>query len=287
MSATASTSTKKRFSDEMFWGVMLVTPYLLVFAFFVAYPILYGFWLGMHINTFKKLFTDPIFFTTLVNTAIFLMVGVNLKMIIALGLSAFFLHEARWVKWLSVIFIIAWAMPSIPTILSFRWMLNPEWGIINTLIFKWFQIEGPGWLTERHYGLGAAIVVHMWKSLPLWTLILLSGRMSISKDLYESAAVDGATVWQRFRYVTWPSIRGLYLTCLLLSTIWSLGDFNSVYLLTGGGPTDSTQVLATLGIRYLRNDQIDVGLASIIVAMPMILPLLYFMMKRLSADPQT
>jgi multiple sugar transport system permease protein len=183
-----------------------------------------------------------------------------------------------------VLFLIAWAMPSIPTILSFRWMLNPEWGMLNALLFKWFQIDGPGWLTERHYGLGWAIVVHIWKSLPFWTLILLAGRMAIPKDLYESAAVDGATRWQTFRYVSWPSLRGLYLTCVLLSTIWSLGDFNSVYLLTGGGPIDSTHVLATLGIRYLRQDQVDVALASIIVAMPAILPIVWYMMKRLSAE---
>jgi multiple sugar transport system permease protein len=110
--------------------------------------------------------------------------------------------------------------------------------MVNALIFKWFGVEGPGWLTERHYGLGAAILVHIWKSLPFWTLILLAGRMAIPKELYESAGVDGATTWQAFRYVTWPSMRGLYLTCVLLSTIWSLGDFNSVYLLTGGGPID-------------------------------------------------
>ena len=75
-------------------------------------------------------------------------------MFIALGLSGFFLHEARWIRWLSVLFLLAWAVPSIPTILSFRWMLNPEWGMVNALIFKWFGVEGPGWLTERHYGLG-------------------------------------------------------------------------------------------------------------------------------------
>jgi multiple sugar transport system permease protein len=183
-----------------------------------------------------------------------------------------------------VLFLIAWAAPSIPTILSFRWMLNPEWGMVNALIFKWFGVEGPGWLTERHYGLGAAILVHIWKSLPFWTLILLAGRMAIPKELYESAGVDGATTWQAFRYVTWPSMRGLYLTCVLLSTIWSLGDFNSVYLLTGGGPIDSTQVLATLGIRYLRMDQVDVSLAAIIVAMPAVIPIVWFMMKRLSGE---
>ena len=74
----------------------------------------------------------------------------------------------------------------------------------------------------------------------------------------------------------------VYLTSTLLSTIWSLGDFNSVYLLTGGGPADLTHVLATLGIRYLRLDQIDLAMASIVVALPMVLPLVYFMMKRLS-----
>ena len=89
-------------------------------------------------------------------------------------------------------------------------------------------------------------------------------------------------IGKKFKYISWPSLKTVYLTSLLLSTIWSLGDFNSVYLLTGGGPADLTHVLATLGIRYLRLDQIDLAMASIVVALPMVLPLVYFMMKRLS-----
>ena len=77
-------------------------------------------------------------------------------------------------------------------------------------------------------------------------------------------------------------MRTLYLTCTLLSMIWTLGDFNSVYLLTGGGPADLTHVLATLGIRYLRLDQLGLAMASIVCALPFVLPLMYFMMKRLS-----
>ena len=273
---------KRGISDETFWGIVLLVPYFAVFALFVVFPVLYGVWLGSSPAAYRKLFQDPVFFSTIVNTVVFLLVAVNLKMFIALGLSGFFLHEARWVRWLSVLFLLAWAAPSIPTILSFRWMLNPEWGMVNALIFKWFGVEGPGWLTERHYGLGAAIMVHIWKSLPFWTLILLAGRMAIPKELYESAGVDGATTWQAFRYVTWPSMRGLYFTSTILSMIWTLGDFNSVYLLTGGGPADLTHVLATLGIRYLRLDQVDLAMASIVVALPLVLPLVYFMMKRLS-----
>jgi multiple sugar transport system permease protein len=273
-------------SNELYWAILFVAPYLLVFALFVVYPVLYGLYLGSNVQTYRKLFQDPIFFSTLANTVIFLAVAVNLKMLAALLLSGFFLREEKWVRWLSVLFVVAWAMPSIPTIMSFRWMFNPEWGMVNALIFQWFQVEGPGWLTERHYGLGLAILVHIWKSLPFWTLILLAARLAIPKDLYEAAAVDGATRWQAFTSVTWPSMRGIYLTSVLLSTIWSLGDFNSVYLLTGGGPLDLTQVLATLGVRYLRMDQIDVGLASVIIAMPAILPLVWFMMKRLSSPGQ-
>jgi multiple sugar transport system permease protein len=127
-----------------------------------------------------------------------------------------------------------------------------------------------------------AMVVHIWKSLPFWTLILLAGRLAISHDMYEAASVDGASNWQKFRHITWPSLQTLYLTCTILSMIWTLGDFNSVYLLTGGGPADLTHVLATLGIRYLRLDEVDMSMAAIVCALPFMLPLVFFMMKRLS-----
>jgi multiple sugar transport system permease protein len=161
-------------------------------------------------------------------------------------------------------------------------MLNPEWGLINSLIFRLTAEDGPNWLNDRWLGLSMAMLVHIWKSLPFWTLIMLAGRLAIPAELYEAASVDGATRWQKFRFVTWPSVQGLYLTSAILSTIWSLGDFNSIYLLTGGGPADLTHVLATLGVRYLRLDQVDLSMATIVCALPLVLPLVYFMMKRLS-----
>jgi multiple sugar transport system permease protein len=180
------------------------------------------------------------------------------------------------------LFILPWAVPSIPTILSVRFMLNPEWGVINQLIFKFTGDDGPNWLNDPVVALAMAIGVHIWKSLPFWTLILMTGRLAISHDLFEAAEVDGATWWQKFRYITWPSMQTLYVTCTLLSMIWTLGDFNSVYLLTGGGPADLTHVLSTLGIRYLRLDQLNLAMAAIVCALPLVLPLVYFMMKRLS-----
>ena len=126
-----------------FWGRMMVLPYLLVFLIFVLYPVCYGFWLARDPQNYVKLFDDPIFFRTALNTAIFLVVAVNLKMVIALGLSGFFVQTRWWIKVLAALFILPWALPSIPTILSVRFMLNPEWGVINQLIFRLTQLDGP------------------------------------------------------------------------------------------------------------------------------------------------
>jgi len=273
---------KKRLSPWQAWGVIMIAPYVLVFLVFVLYPIGYGFWLARHPFSYDHLIDDPIFTRSVVNTLIFLVVGINLKMIVALFLSGFFVQARTWIKWLSLLFILPWAVPSIPTILSVRFMLNPEWGLINHVIFSLTGEDGPNWLNDPSVALTMAILMHIWKSLPFWTLILIAGRLAIPHELYEAASVDGASAWQRFRFITWPSMQTLYLTSTILSMIWTLGDFNSVYLLTGGGPADLTHVLSTLGIRYLRLDQLSLAMASIVCALPLVLPLVYFMMKRLS-----
>ena len=279
---TQSVLPASRFSPWQVWGVILLVPYLLVFLVFVLYPVGYGLFLARHPVSYVKLYEDPIFVRSVVNTLVFLIVGINIKMIIALLLSGFFVQVRWWIKILSLLFILPWAVPSIPTILSIRFMLNPEWGIINTLIFDLTGDDGPNWLNDPTLALSLAMVVHVWKSLPFWTLILIAARLAIPGELYEAASVDGATNWHKFRYITWPSMQTLYLTCTILSMIWTLGDFNSVYLLTGGGPADLTHVLATLGIRYLRLDEVDMSMAAIVCALPLVLPLVYFMMKRLS-----
>jgi len=278
----AAPAPKRRLSTWHTWGLILLAPYAFVFLVFVVYPVGYGLWLARHPQSYVELVSDPVFGSSVVNTLVFIIVAINLKMMVALFLSGFFIRARWWIKILSVLFILPWAVPSIPTILSIRFMLNPEWGVINQLIFRLTAEDGPNWLNDRWLALSMAMVVHVWKSLPFWTMILIAARLSIPQELYEASSVDGATGWQKFRFVTWPSMQAIYLTSLLLSMIWTLGDFNSVYLLTGGGPADLTHILATLGIRYLRLDQVDLAMATIVCALPLVLPLVYFMMKRLS-----
>jgi multiple sugar transport system permease protein len=267
-------------SLETGWGIALVLPYVIFFLLFVVWPVLYGLWLGSSPKSYATLFADPLFLRTLGNTVVFLAVGINLKLFLALLLSGYFASTRPWIRWLGVIFILPWAVPSIPTILSFRWMLNSEWGMLNGLLWDVFGIEGPWWLVDPHLAFASVITVHIWKYLPFWTLILLAGRMAVPTELYEVAKIDGATPLQQFTYVTWPHLRNLYITSTLLSTIFSLGDFNSVYLLTGGGPAELTHVLATLGIRYAFNVQeLGLGMATVMVALPALVPLVVLLVR--------
>src|SRR4029077_20613125 len=186
----------------------------------------YGLWLARHPASYVALFYQPNFARAAVNTLIFLINGINFKMASEPFLSGFFIQQRTWIKWLSVLFILPWAVPSIPTILSIRFMVNPEWGLINSLIFRFTGEDGPNWLNDPYLALFIAMLVHIWKSLPFWTLILIAGRLAIPAEHYKAASVDAATGWQKFRFITCPSMRTLYLPSLILSMIWRPGAFN-------------------------------------------------------------
>jgi len=269
--------------SEFTWAVAFVVPYAAVFVAFVAYPVVYGLWMGHDPALYDELFSDPIYLRSVVNTVIYLGIGVNLKMFGALLLSGFFMRRSWWTKGLLLIYVLPWAVPQLPTFISIHWMLNGQWGLINNVLWDVFHIDGPGWLdTSRWLALSSVIASHIWKWMPFWTVILLAGRMAIPQDVYDAAAIDGATGMQRFTYVTFPLLANLYLICTLLSTIFTLGDFNSVYFVSGGGPALSTHVLATLGIRdAFQIARPDLGVATVMSALPLMIPLVIILMRKL------
>jgi multiple sugar transport system permease protein len=271
--------------SEYTWALAFVVPYLGVFLAFVVYPALYGLWLGSEPSLYSELFSDPIYQSTVVNTLLFIGIGVNLKMFIALLLSGFFMRPGWWVKVLLMIFILPWAVPALPSFISIHWMLNGEWGLLNNLLYAMFHIDGPSWLNERWTALGSVIVSHIWKWTPFWTVILLAGRMAIPTEINDAAKVDGATGVRSFIYVSFPLLANLYLICTLLSTIFTLGDFNEVYFITGGGPANLTHVLATLGVRDAFDlAQPRLGVAAVMSALPLMIPLVIILMRKLKTS---
>ncbi len=264
------------------WAMVFAAPYVGVFLAFVLYPVGYGLWLGSNPESYRLLFADPVYPKAIVNTLIYLLIAVNLKLALALFLSGIFIRKGWWPKMLLLIFILPWAVPGIPSFISIHWMLNSQWGLINNAIWELAQIDGPPWLDSTNLALGSVIYAHIWKWLPFWTVIFLAGRMAIPRELYEAAEVDGANVLSRFIHITFPLLASLYLMCTLLSTIWALGDFNSVRFISGGGPALSTHVLATLGIRNafeLGNPAL--GMATVLTALPLLIPLVILLMRHL------
>jgi multiple sugar transport system permease protein len=267
---------------EYTWAVAFVVPYAAVFLTFVAYPIVYGLWMGSEASLYRELFDDPIYQSSVVNTVLYLALGVNVKMFLALLLSGFFMRPGRWMKVLLLIFILPWAVPQISTFISIHWMLNGEWGFLNNVLDKLLHVQGAYWLNDRWTALGAVIVSHIWKWTPFWTLILLAGRMAIPLDIRDTARVDGATGVRGFVYITLPLLANLYLICTLLSTIFLLGDFNTVYFVSGGGPANQGHVLGTLGIRNAFDmGQPRLGVAAVISALPLVIPLVIILMRKL------
>jgi multiple sugar transport system permease protein len=271
--------------SDLAWAVAFVLPYTVVFLAFVVYPVSYALWIARSPSLYAELVEDRLYLPTVVNTLLFVGLGVNLKMFLALLLSGFFLRPRRWIKVLLGIFILPWALAAVQTCISFHWMLIGEQGLVDGLLLALFGIEGPLWFNHRSLGLAANVAVYIWKWMPFWTLIFLAARMTIPRDIYDAAKVDGAAGPRSFVHVTFPLLANLYLICTLISTLWTLGDFTTVHLVSGGGPGGSTEVLATLGFHYAFDaNKPRLGVAAMMSALPVLIPAAVVLMRRLQTN---
>jgi len=262
-------------------GLLFSLPLILLFLAFVVYPLYFEVTQALDRYTYEVLFNDPIYVQTVVNTLVYVGIAVNLKLFLALLLSGLLDDDSRSTRFLSAIFLLPWAIPVLPGILSVRWMMSSQWGILN-LITEDLGLGTHHWLASRWTAMTALILFHIWKYLPFWTVILLAARRGIPRQLYEAAAIDGAGTLQTFRYVSVPLLAGIYLICSLLSMVFTMGDFTNVWLMTGGAPGDSTHVLATLAYRYtFKVGKIDWGVGVFATALPVTLLFIFVLIKKI------
>ena len=155
-------------------------------------------------------------------------------------------------------------------------------GLVDSLLRQLFGLEGPIWFNDQSLALGWNIAAYVWKWMPFWTMVFLAARMAIPQEIYEAAAVDGATGVRLFLHVVFPLLANVYLVCTLLATLWTVGDFNTVYLVSMGAPARTTEVLATLGFHYAFDAaQPELGVAAVMCALPLLVPLTLVLMRRL------
>src|SRR6201994_1307605 len=275
------------YGSDRAWAVAFALPYVVIFFAFVLYPVVYGLWMGSDPALYRQLFDDPRYLTAVINTLLYVGIGVNVKMALAFLLSGFFMRKGWWVKAVLVIFILPWATPALPAYMSIHWFLNGQWGMLNSALYELFGFDGPVYLNEHWTGLAANISAYIWKTLPFWTVILLAGRMAVPQELYEAASVDGAGGLRRFPQFPLAMMANLYLVCTLVDMVFALGDFNATYFVSGGGPAMSTEVLATLGIRYAYTVSLPrLGVAEVMTALPVLIPLIIILMRKLRMSEQ-
>ncbi|WP_414683799.1 carbohydrate ABC transporter permease [Microbacterium sp.] len=199
------------------------------------------------LENFQNLFTDETFWASLRNTLIFTAVIVPVQSGVALCTALLVNGKTRGTTFFRTVYFLP-VVTSI-VVVSMLWLfMYQKDGLINALLAK-IGIQGPDWLGDPHWALFAIIVMSIWQAMGFHMIIWLSGLQTIPPELYEAAALDGATGWQRFAHVTWPGLRATRTFILITITIAAFGLFSQVNIMTQGGPLDSTTTLVYQAVR--------------------------------------
>ncbi len=199
-------------------------------------------WVGL--ANYRTIVDDPIFVTTVVNTALFTVGSIVFQFIIGLGLALFFRRHFPLSGFLRSLLLLPWLLPLIASAAVWKWMLDQGSGVLNQFLGL-FGIAPVPWLVSPTFALITVIMVNIWLGIPFNTTILYSGLQAVPEELYEAGALDGAVGWKAFWHITWPSIRSVVSVVVVLGVVYTLKVVDIILGLTGGGPANSTQTLAT------------------------------------------
>jgi multiple sugar transport system permease protein len=178
--------------------------------------------------------------------------------------------------------LLPWVIPTALSTLAWWWMFDSLYSVVNWTGIRLGLIEAPGpnWLGVTGYAMAAVIAVNIWRGLPFFAIIVLAGLVSIPREYYEAAEVDGASSWSRFRHVTLPLLKPVLAVVILFSTIFTFADFNIVQVLTRGGPVNSTHLFATLAYQTgLVGGNLGQGAAISLFLFPMLAAVVFFQLR--------
>jgi multiple sugar transport system permease protein len=283
--ATLGDRVRVLLDRERFLGPLFVTPALLLIGVLVAYPFFMALYFALSnsfigrpsqfigIRNFINLWDSDAFRQTFQNAFVFTGIAVFFKLVLGISL-ALLLNQQLWFKRLiRGAVLLPWVIPTALSTLGWWWMFNSLYSVVNYvgLGLGLMDPPGPNWLGQRYYAMTAVISVNVWRGLPFFAVTILAGLVAIPKELYEAAEADGAGPIARFWYVTLPLLKGVLAIVILFSTILTFSDFNIVYVLTRGGPINSTHLYATLARQIgLESGRIGEGAAISLYLFPVL-----------------
>ncbi|NPC70399.1 carbohydrate ABC transporter permease [Corallococcus exiguus] len=239
---------------------LLVAPAVVVLAVVALYPVLAAIWLSLHrfilvfgerrftgLENYAYLMGDARFWSALGNTAYFTAVAVTVELLLAVPLALLLNRAFPGRGLLRASVLVPWAIPTVVSARLWAWMFNPDYGLINRLLGG-AEIN---WLGAPGYALHAAILVDVWKTTPFVALLVLAGLQGIPEDLYKAARVDGASGWRQFRSITMPLLKPALLLAVLFRSLDAFRVFDAIYVLTEGGPANTTETLSIYAYKTL------------------------------------
>ena len=214
------------------------------------------------LENFEKVVSDEHFFPAVSNTIVWTVGSVVGEFVVGLGAAILLNRKMRGQGLFRVATFIPWLVPIVVAGMTWEWMLNPDFGIINSMLTSSGLVESPvNFLGDKDWAMATVIFVNVWRSFPYYTISFLAAMQAIPDELYEAAALDGASAWRRFWSVTIPQLRSVALIIVFIHLIWTAVNFDFIWVLTQGGPNYATMTLPILIYRYSLQ-QFDVGAAS-------------------------
>ncbi|MEV4714512.1 sugar ABC transporter permease [Micromonospora sp. NPDC049374] len=200
------------------------------------------------LDNYRAVLSAPTFLPALLNTLVFTVTSLAFQFAIGLLLALFFHRHFPLSRTLRALFLVPWLLPLIVSASTWSWLLNSEAGVVNAALAL-VGVDAVNWLTSPRWSLVSVIIANIWIGIPFNLVVLYSGLQAIPRQLYEAAELDGAGSWQRFRWITWPLLRPVSAITLLLGLVYTLKVFDLIWIMTRGGPTDSSTTLATWSYR--------------------------------------
>lgn len=240
-------------------GNRFVLPAIIALSLVTVYPVLSVLFLSLHrklplfdiseftgLDNYRFLLADDRFWNAFGNTVYFTAVSVSLELLLGLGIALLLNRTFRFKGTLTALVLVPWAIPTVVSARMWEWMYNTDFGILNYLLGMKIN-----WLGSPFWAMNAAVVMDVWKTTPFVAILLLAGLKMIPPDLYQAARIDGAGTWAIFRRITLPLLMPVVLVVLIFRTMDAFRVFDAVYVLTGGGPANTTETLSIYAYKVL------------------------------------
>ena len=274
-------------------GYLMVAPVVISLLILVIYPFFFAIWISftdrmvgsqgnfVGLANYRYLINWIDFRATVRNTIVLVISVQSLKLVLGMGIALLLNQQIRGRQlWRSLI-LIPWAMPAFVAFITWKLLYAPQGGAFNYILLNLGLVDTHvDFLSTKTWAMPSVIVASFWRGFPFWVISFLAALQNVPQELYEAAAIDGASAWQRFRHVTMPSIRHVVLVVLLLSTIWTTNSFEAIWLLTQGGPSSATMTFPVLAYFGLQNLRIGEA-ASVSVSMLPVFAMLAFIVAKL------